>query len=93
MPSVDWSLNLTNLLLAVLTVMVVPVGRMIVKGAWSLIATIRELEGTLRSLQQVVGTVEPPSGMLGDISGLKRETRRHRDWLIASGAAHPNDRS
>ena len=38
-----------------------------------------------RDIVRVLGAEHPPTGIMGDVFHLKRETRRHRDWLVANG--------
>jgi hypothetical protein len=66
-------------------------------GIWAYLRTshrtISQLTHAVEDLTQALGSAHPPSGILGDISELKLETRRHRDWLIAAGVNHPSDRT
>lgn len=35
-----------------------------------------------RDLAKSVGTEHPPTGLVGDVKGLKQQTRQHHDWLL-----------
>ena len=51
----------------------------------------------LRDMRINIGAKDPPSGLLGDVSGLQRESRHHRDSLIEitteMGLRHPGGRT
>jgi hypothetical protein len=48
----------------------------------------------MRALTEAVGEKgPPPTGLMGDVHHLRRETRTHRDWLIRAGLdGRPDDR-
>lgn len=66
-------------------------------GIWAYLRTnqrnLDRLAAVLDKVVTALGVVHPPSGILGDISELKRESRRHRDWLIEQGIIDPRDRT
>lgn len=83
--------TITNILLGVLTVLVIPLVNFVVSLLRTLLATLQDLEKSIGELQTKLGTINPPEGLLGDTASLKREVSRHRDWLIEINSAldHP----
>lgn len=71
----DWTINLTAVILGVITLLVIPLSKLLGH-------TLFELRDAVRDLRRAVGTAEPPEGVLGDIGSIKREVRKHRNWII-----------
>ena len=85
----DWTLHLSDILMAGITIAVVPLVRFLTRE----VVTMRQTLGVLVS---AVGKKDPPEGLLGDMEGVKHETRRHRDRLIrleVEGGLKIEDRS
>ena len=62
----------------------------IIGGVSKALSVLVSLRNTFRDdmhdLKILIGTKVPPDGILGDVEGLKTETRRHRDSLIELGS-------
>jgi len=71
----DWTINLTAILLAIITVGLVPLIKL-------LGSTLFEVRDSLRDLKQAVGTWDPPEGLRGDVGRLRHEQHKHRNWII-----------
>jgi hypothetical protein len=61
-------------------------------GLIAFLKTFVTVRDSLRDLLFAVGKEHPPSGILGDLHHVKRELRRHRDWLVANGFVDQVDR-
>lgn len=83
---VDWTIRPTDLLIVLLTALLLPAVRAFARALF-------EMRDTLRDTTRLLGTADPPVGALGDIVHLKREARRHRDWLIKAAIIDPGDRT
>lgn len=77
-PKFDWTINLTSVLLGILTILIIPLIKL-------LVSTLLDLRDTVDKLNLKMGNGNPPDGVLGDILYLKKEVSLHRDWLIANG--------
>lgn len=83
---IDYTLRLSDFLMIFLTLFLAP---SLWRGGKALFA----MRDSIKDLTRAMGTNDPPSGVLGDVAHLKREARRHRDWLIEAGIINPNDRT
>ena len=52
------------------------------KGISVLVSVRDEVRDGLKDLRIAVGGVDPPAGLLGDVSSLKSESRTLREWSI-----------
>ena len=82
----DMTIRLGDILMAALSLVIAP-------ALWTFGKALSQMRDNIATLAQHMGTVEPPIGVLGDITHLKQEVRRHRDWLIEHGIIHPGDRT
>lgn len=73
--TVNWEINLTNILLTILTILIFPAIR-------KLIITLIELKSAVNELNTMVGRAHPPTGALGEIAKLWTEVNDIRDWLL-----------
>ena len=77
MPHISWSIDLGGLIMAIIAVIFIPVTKSLIKTMWSLRIAVTEL--TIA----VFGTEKDRSiGVIAHIAELKKETLRHRNWLI-----------
>lgn len=72
----DATIHLGDIILAIVTLIIIPFVRSLSTGLFSLRDTVRDLNRT-------IGNSNPPTGLLGDVVNLKNEMREHRDWLIS----------
>lgn len=76
MPDLYWSLDLGDLVIAVIALVFIPVTKL-------LICTMREVRKAVQELTiAVFGSEKDPSiGIIAHIAELRKETARHRNWL------------
>ena len=73
LPTIDWSIQFSDLLL-------------FGGGVWAFLKIFIGMRDSLRDITRLLGTSNPPEGVLGDVFNLKRESQRHRTWLIEIGS-------
>ena len=77
--TLDWSISISDLFLIGGGILA------FLKIFLSVRDTLTSHDEGLRTLKQEVGTVDPPSGLKGDVKHVKREQQEHREWLIRAG--------
>lgn len=83
---VDWTLRISDVVMLIVTALILPALLAFSKALFN-------MRDNVVDLVRNMGKDDPPAGVLGDIAHLKREARRHRDWLIEANIIHPSDRS
>lgn len=73
----DATIQIGDVIMAVVGLGLIPLMRL-------LITTLLELREGLQKLQMIVigSTDDHSGGIMGDVSELKKESQRHRNWLI-----------
>ena len=87
----DTTIQLGDIIMAVVALGLIPLMRLLVTTLW-------DLREGLQKLQMIVvgSSDDHASGLLGDVSELKKESQRHRNWLIkiqAESGMKMDDRS
>lgn len=54
----------------------------IIAGIGKGLAILISVRDEIRDLRRDVGMVDPPSGLLGRVDGIRKEVQQHRDTLI-----------
>lgn len=49
---------------------------------WAVVRGIVSQREINQKIVAILGSKEPPDGLLGDVEVLKRDSRQHREWLI-----------
>ena len=75
----DWTIRLSDVIASVIFVGGIP----LVHRLYIAIRDIRDL------IRAVGSEGPPPTGLIADVQGIRRETLRHRDWLIEMNAGLP----
>ena len=77
MMPVDWTIRLGDILMALVTVGIIPLARAIHK-------VLSEMRDDIRDLRHIVVGPErdEATGLVAKVEGLRTETRKHRDRLI-----------
>jgi len=70
---IDWTVSVSDILI-------------LGGGLVAFVKMFLSLRDSLRDISRAIGQKEPPDGLIGDVQGLKRESRQHRDRLIEMGA-------
>jgi hypothetical protein len=80
--SIDYTLHVSDVIFGILTIIVVPLFKL-------LVSTVVDLRDQVRELNYKMGSQQPPLGVLGEIQKLKDDVLEHekkliqyRDWLI-----------
>lgn len=77
MPQVNWSVDLGDLVVAVLGLVFIPVTRALIRTLWSVRMAVEELTVA------VFGTEKDRSiGIIAHVADLRKEHKRHRNWLF-----------
>lgn len=81
MPEISWSIDLGGLIMAVIALVFVPVTKSLITTLWSVRNAVEELT------MAVFGTEKDRSvGVIAHIAELRKESTRHRNWLIRLSA-------
>lgn len=74
---IDTTIQLGDIIMMLVALGLIPLMRLLVSTLW-------ELREGLQKLQMIVigSGDDHSSGLLGKVSGLERESQRHRNWLI-----------
>jgi len=77
MPSLNWSIDLGGVILAMIALVFIPVTRSLVTAIRAMLKTVQEISTVLS------GTMSDPStGLVPRVKATEHEIRRHRDRLI-----------
>lgn len=73
----DTTIQLGDIIMTVLSLVLIP-------GLWQLARTLRETREALQEMRYILlGTDrDPTTGVVHDVAALKKESQRHRNWLI-----------
>ena len=91
MPQLEWVVDVGDLVIALIGLVLIPLMRMLMTTLWSVRDAVREL-----TLIVVGSDKNPEAGLIGEVSSLKKESQRHRTWLIelqAEQGVRRDDRS
>ena len=58
-------------------------------GACAFVRVWLTVRDALRDLAHAVGSADPPTGLIGDVTQMKIEQQAHREWLIRAGLDQP----
>ena len=73
----DGMIHLGDVIVALIGLVLIPVVRSLITTLWAMRESLRDLHFI------VVGTEkDPTTGLVGDVASLKKESQRHRNWLI-----------
>ncbi len=80
----DWTINLTTIAIAMVSVIVVPGLRAVHGMLRANEVTLKNITDTLAQLTFIVvgPDKDHSTGLVADVSALKKESQRHRNWLI-----------
>ena len=91
MPEIKWSIDLGGLIMAAIALVFIPVTKSLLRTLWEVRTAVENLTTA------VFGTEQDRSiGIVAHLAELKKESTRHRNWLIEiqSGLGlHRKDRS
>jgi len=73
----DATIHLGDVIVTLIGVVLIPIGRMLVKTMWDMRESLQRLHFVVMGMEQ-----DPTTGIIGDLAALKKETLRHRNWLI-----------
>lgn len=81
MPSIEWSIDLGGVIMAVIALVFIPIARSLISTLWSVREAVTELTVA------VFGTEKDRSiGIVAHLAELKKESMKHRNWLIQLSA-------
>ena len=75
MPSFEWTIRIGDILMAVVVVGIIPLSKLLVR-------VLLDLRDAVHGLSFVVLGSKDRPGLVGDVSELRKESTRHRNWLI-----------
>lgn len=81
MPSVNWSLDIGDLVIVFIAVVLIPVTKLLIRTMYSVREAVQELTVAVFGSKQ-----DPSIGLVAHIAELRKETIRHRNWLTRISA-------
>lgn len=83
---IDWTVRIGDVVTLMITAILIPAFLAFGRALFS-------MRDSVVKLVENMGSEQPTEGVLGDLVHVKRELRRHRDWLIRADIIDPSDRT